>query len=136
MYSWHTGATAPIQTNYINACMKNKTFEGSKTSSIVLGAKASDSKFCHRTGISRSGGRGESLRNKLCLAGALPLSLRIPPFKRFGQKILSYEILAFLPSTYNYPNNERKNGYQSLNASSVEGCSAKPQLCRAKRGTQ
>ena len=56
-----------------------------------------------------------------------------PSIQKVRTKILSYEILAFLPSTYNYPNNERKNGYQRLNASSVVSCSAKAKLCRAKR---
>ena len=31
-----------------------------------------DSKFCHRTGIARSEGRGQGQRNKLCLAGLCP----------------------------------------------------------------
>ena len=34
--------------------------------------KTFDSKFCHRPGIARSGGRGQGQRNKLCLAGLCP----------------------------------------------------------------
>ena len=47
-----------------------------------------DSKFCHRTGIARSEGRGQGQRNKLCLAEAL--SLWIPPSKKFGQNLYIY----------------------------------------------
>ena len=45
----------------------------------------------------------------------------------------SNELLTNFRVTYNYLNSERQNGYQRLNAAAVETCSAKPQLCRAKK---
>ena len=41
------------------------------------------SKFCHRSGVARSEGRGQGQRNKLCLAEAM--SMWILPFKRFDK---------------------------------------------------